>query len=268
MTDRVAERLERLELFVLNSGLGVNPSGGGSIASLDLSPDGRRLYILINTGRGSGVQSGFVAAMDVDLYKDENPATPALESSPWDYLKLRPELGIQSVTRPASDEPSDLAVRPNGRELYVVNDGATAFSPAGMDPTVVTDFAVNVVLDASGNVITDPNLSVQLAQQLLDGAVIAHAPGVIDVFGVPALGAASLRYQSDVNYGWTPSAANGGLVLSPVRFGAVFSKLPTSIAIRSDGNRALVSVQPHRELRPPRRPAAGAIPQPAGASGT
>jgi hypothetical protein len=239
--DRILERLEDLERLVLNSGVGPLVSGGGSITSLDLSPDGRTLVVLINTGRGNYSQPGFVIAVDVDLYHDADPGTRGLQSALGQYLALRPQAGVQQATRPASDEPSDLAVSPDGRWLYVVNDGAEEYSPAGFDPLTLNAFAHRVYLDASGNTQVDPNLEVSIRSDLADGAVLVNSTGMIDVFGLPGLGQASLRYQSDVNYGWLPSAASGGLVMSPMRFGPVFSKLPTSIAVRPDGMRALVS---------------------------
>jgi hypothetical protein len=239
--DRVLERLEALRQLVLSSGLGLFASGGGSIASLDLAPDGRTLFVLINTGRGNDSQPGFVVAVNVDLYQDADASTRGLQSALGQYLALRPQAGVQQAARPASDEPSDIAVSPNGQWLYVVNDGAQEYSPAGFDPPTLNAFAHRVYLDAFGNTQVDPNLEVSIRTDLADGAVLVNSTGMIDVFDIPELGQAGSRYQSDVNYGWLPSAASGGLVMSPTRFGPVFSKLPTSIAVRPDGMRALVS---------------------------
>ena len=93
----------------------------------------------------------------------------------------------------------------------------------------------------AGAPTVDPNLVEGVNRTLADGVTVMHAPGTIDVFDVASLGTAERRYQSDVNFGWWPSAASGGLVMSPGQFGEVFAKRPGTLAIRPDGKRALVA---------------------------
>jgi hypothetical protein len=123
-----------------------------------------------------------------------------------------------------------------------VNSGVSSFSPANAGDLIRSSYALKVHSEAtSGTQVIDSNLLVLTERELQDGTIIMNAPGVIDSFSTPALGAPSRRFVSDVNFGWQPSAQSGGLVLSPATFGRVFAKRPTSITIRPDGKRALIS---------------------------
>ncbi len=241
VVDSLQTRLDDLEQTVIRTGHDL-AKGGSDISALKLSPDGRTLYLIVNVGRGSGVQPGLVFSLDVDLYKDDDLRTAALEPKLGHYLVLNPQVGIQSAGPPGSDEPSGAAVTPDGKFLYVVNGGIESFSPATNDDVVRHQYALNL-LSANG-AGTDPNLlsaADALASQLADGVTLVNAPGVIDVLNAPGLDTQT-RYVSDVNAAWQPTAASGGPVVSPIGFlGDVFAKRPMDIAMRPDGGRALVA---------------------------
>jgi PKD repeat protein len=241
VVDSLQTRFDDLEQTVVQTGHDLG-RGGADISALRLSPDGRALYLIVNTGRGTGVQTGYVLSLDVNLYSDDDPKTPALESKLSHYLVLNPKVGIQSAGPPGSDEPSAAAITPDGKFLYVVNGGVESFSPATNDDVARHNYALNL-LSANG-AGTDPNLlsaADALAAQIADGLTLVNAPGVIDVFNAPGLDI-STRYVSDVNAAWQPSAASGGPVLSPIGFlGEVFAKRPMDIAMRPDGGRALLA---------------------------
>ena len=56
--DRLQTLLAEIETRVLNVGLAVEPSGGAAIAALEISSDGRRLFLIAETGKSSGAQPG------------------------------------------------------------------------------------------------------------------------------------------------------------------------------------------------------------------
>jgi hypothetical protein len=231
-------RLDGLEQRILALGLGA--PGGATISALELSPDGRTLFVVLKRGSGTGAQPGAVVSVDVDLYTDARPS-PGLQSRLTSYLTVRAST-VQSRDIPASDEPADAAVTPDGQRLYIVNSGINAFSALTLSSTDQQIYALRVVHQGTAGAPTvDPNLVEGVTRTLADGVVVLHAPGTIDVFNAGSLGDAERRYQSDVNFGWSPSAASGGLVMSPGQFGEVFAKRPATLAIRPDGKRALVA---------------------------
>jgi subtilisin family serine protease len=230
-------RLDALEHRILTVAAGT--PGGAFVSALEMAPDGRTLFVVVKRGMGTGTQPGAVLSIDVDLYTDDRPLSPGLQSRLTSYFNLRAAFAMQSNAIPGSDEPSDAAITPDGQRLYVVNGGVNAFSPAGTDSTQREIYALRVV--QAGSPTVDPNLVQDVERTLAEGVTVLHAPGTIDVFDAAALGAAERRFVSDVNFGWSPSPESGGLVISPVRFGEVFAKRPGAIAIRPDGKRALVA---------------------------
>ncbi len=59
----------------------------GEIAGLEVSPDDRTLYVLVQDGGGTGYQPGRVLEVDVALDRDLDPSTRYLEPRPLQLLQ-------------------------------------------------------------------------------------------------------------------------------------------------------------------------------------
>ena len=215
---------------------------GTRISALELSPDGRRLFVVVQNGGGAGSQPGNVMVVDVDLYRDADPADD-LQSNLEQYLTTPAFFGTPSAAIPASDEPSDAAISPDGRYLYLVNGGVSAFS-APVNGAQALQYALRVASESTtGNLVIDPNVREQVVQDLDQGFAIVSAPGVIEGFEAAGVTQATARprFSSSVNHGWQPDFSSGGLVLSQARFPSVYASRPSNMTIRPDGQRALVS---------------------------
>jgi hypothetical protein len=212
------------------------------VTSLALSPDGTRLFVTVQTGHGTGSQPGYTMALNVDLYNDASPTEEGLQSDLARYLQVTGFFGPTPLsTRPNSDEPSDMAMSPDGRFAYVVNGGAAAYGPPDPDKAWLSYGLAVISESTSGVTIVSPKQQDFADAEFKEGVTIVDAPGVIE--GYPALPGVpgAPRFTSSINYGWNPSEDSGGLVLSPFRFGSVFAKRPYSMSIRPDGKRALVA---------------------------
>lgn len=249
----LSDRLEQLE-----ASLGVN----GSISALDVSPDGRTLYAAVRRGGGSGRQGGTVLPIDVDLYRDARESTPTLESDLGSYLK--PAFpGVNVFASTEDDEPSDLAVGPDGSTVHVVSGGYQSFESigpedlnAGLYRNILAPslYGVSPGAMANGGVggLTSGVAAVQQEQgALFDelarglknefslGAQFINAPGATVAY--TTAGAQQWFFPSEVVFGWAPSAAAGGRLVNQFSFRRLFAKRPFSIAFRPDGGRAIAS---------------------------
>ena len=238
-------RLAELEQTVRLAGLQGPPTGGGEVGPLELSADGRRLYVGVRTGSSdSGVQPGVIYSYNVDLYTDFSPTTSTLDSRLSLYMTRDSAFVPLTAEVPASDEPTGLAASPDGKSLYVVNGGTAGFGPPNQTDTAIQGYALNFAT-AEGLAI-DPNLQVGIEANLEEGITVLNAPGTMDVLatkdGSEHRLAPVTKFVSSVNRGWAPSPAVGGPVTTSVKFGEVLAKVPKAIAIRpTDGVRALVS---------------------------
>jgi hypothetical protein len=235
----LGNRLALLEQRVRSAGTSTGP---GEVGPLEVSADGRRLYVGVRKGGSdSGVQPGIIYSYNIDLYTDAVPNTAALDSQLSRYLTRDQGFVAQS---PPSDEPIDMAASPDGQSLYVVNGGSSGYGPPNQTATALQQYALTLAT-AEGLAIS-PDLRAGIELDLFEGLTILNAPGTIDVLATNQSSghhlAAVKKFGSSVNQGWAPSADAGGHVLTSVRFGEVLAKLPKSIAIRpTDGVRALVS---------------------------
>jgi hypothetical protein len=221
----------------------IQRAGGTAISGLEISPDGATLFVLVQRGNGTGSQAGFVFPVNVNLYRDAN-FDDGLQSDLTDYFKPTAPFGLTAAGRPSSDEPSDLAVSADGRQLYVVNGGVNYFTAGVKLGQTTLETSQEVIAEStSGLLILDPNYGPKVEKSLKEGITIAVAPGVVEMFdlSLPTL-QAHPRFASDINPGWKPSPESGGLVLSQRQpFERVYSKRPYSIAMRPDGRRALLA---------------------------
>lgn len=115
-----------------------------TLGDLALSPDGRFLYAVIETGGGLGRQPGGLQVINVDLYRDADPLKPGLQSDLSNYFKTgTPAIIALSQPPPNSpmpqipevlfgDEPKAVAASPDGKRVYLVNGGVNFFQ--GLPP--------------------------------------------------------------------------------------------------------------------------------------
>jgi hypothetical protein len=220
--------------------------GPDSLTDLALSPDGRVLYGVVSSGGGgTGDQPGHLLAINVDLYTDVDTLSPGLQSNNDDFLRIR-----DSVLMTGSDGPSSVAVNPVGGHVYVPHDGirvvfgvpAADVSSITYSPLVTAELVGHGATGSAGAAEQKVALDL-LTQQTRDGVVLLDAPGFTNVFVQPATGSLQSvgKFPSEVVFGWQPPAANAGRVVNHFHFEEVYAKRPSSIAMRPDGARALVS---------------------------
>ena len=247
---------------------------GTTIASLELSPDGKTLFVAFSTGGGPNYQPGGVLALNVNLYIDGRTDVPGLQSDLTSYL--RPAFANQFAFAmngagrvSGGDEPSGMAVSKDGKYLYLLNGGMTSFTaiaPEQLQPAEFTDliggpgFGINATIgytsgidgitsavNSSGN--SSSALNQKLKEDLVNlaktGMVILTAPGFTGVFDVSPsnLLAGNQRwfFPPDVVTGWNPPANRGGLIVNQFSFSDVYASRPFGLAMRPDGRRAIAA---------------------------
>ncbi len=233
-----------------------------SFGDLALSPDGRTLYIAVKTGSGGGLQPGFVLQVNVDLYRDASPLVPGLSSSLDQFLRPVPAMGSSAGGTPfGGDEPSAVAASPDGQHVYLVNGGLKEFVtllPDTLDLTPYEQVANPLLIGAQlgfqglaglhaslrafqelqSNLYNE--MLIDLKAQANSGRTLINAAGVTDVFRPGLAPIHQWLFPSELGFGWNPPAANGGRIVNQFRFASVFAKRPFGLAIRPDGQRAIV----------------------------
>jgi hypothetical protein len=262
----LAERLAAIRTAVVSGGGYGTPATTGPLA---VSADGRTLYLACRTGTGTGQQRGFVIALDIDTTRDLDPATPDLEPDLSAFLSIRhvfrPDDG-QPTRSLDGDEPSDIAVDPTGRHLYLTHGGADGFiAVSGVDEDLLRlrslaliGFLGALQVGGLGGLLglatTMTVANVTLAATLNDlallekaktqtGQTILSAPGVTAVFdATPGAGPPEQQwyFTSSVNFGWNP-ATSGTRLIDQFTFGQVYAARPSGIAIHPRGQRALMA---------------------------
>ncbi len=209
------------------------------------------LYTTVSAGSGGGFQPGVVLPIDVDLYRDSDPSTVALESEL--ALYLTPKYASFDAfefsfggTLDGGDEPSDVAVSPDGRRVYMTNGGTDGFygvpaadvdaqnSPYSLIATASimgTPAAEGIVLQVLADVI-------QLGREGMTQLVTPGLVGVFNTTPAPTFPFEGYKFPSQVTFGWQPPS---GLVINQIRFPEVFAKRPNGLSISPRGDRALVS---------------------------
>lgn len=274
LQDDITQRLEQLRSHAV-TGLALNTPPGllSGISDLELSPDGRILYAAVRGGSGGGVQQGLVLPIDVNLYDDADLAAPGHQAALDDYLSIAFPAAPTFRVNPGpagnpvrADEPSDVAVSPDGQHVYLLHGGVKAFlslTSDGVSPAAeaLRSLAVGqafgvLAAGATGNflgLVTSAaifnagaseaiaSLSSDLSQQIASGFTLLEAPGLTSVFSAePATaGTEKWTFTSNVAFGWAPA---GTRVISQVSFPEVFAKRPFSMAISPTGRRAIVAM--------------------------
>jgi hypothetical protein len=244
---------------------------GLTITALTVSPNGRTLYAAIQSGGGAGQQPGGALAIDIDLYRDAEPDTPGLQSDLSTYLTpLPPAMRMQTVAGSTGaslgDEPSAIALSDDGNHLYLLNGGLDFFSTVTPGDLDLRKFYMIVggpilaaligapagFLGVMTTLASFDRLAPQLYEELLrdlrqiseGGVTFIAAPGFTGVFdaqsGSGTFGQQSQLFSGDVVFGWSPSPANGGLIVNQFRFPDVFAQRPFGMTTHSNGTRAIV----------------------------
>lgn len=239
---------------------------GAAISGLAISPDGATLYGAVSTGGGGGLQPGGVFAVDVNLYRDAMAEVSGLQSDLSTYLTLKTAAVTPMVDAGGflgGDEPSGIAVSGDGRHVYLANGGLNLFEaipPHELDLSKYYQLVAGPALGAltgGGSVLglasalaASATTGSELYNDLLldmreiasSGQTLISAPGVTGVFSPDGSSQLpqSWAFTSDVNFGWAPDPADGGLIINQFRFNSVFAKRPFGIAMRPDGRRALM----------------------------
>ena len=224
---------------------------GAEFGELALSPDGRVLYATVGAGSGGGFQPGVVLPIDVDLYRDADPSTATLESEL--ALYLTPKYASFDAfklsfggTLDGGDEPSDVAVSPDGRRVYMTNGGTDGFF--GVPAADVEAENSPYSLIATASIMGTPAAEGIVLQVLTDviqlgreGMTQLVTPGLVGVFNTTPPEPSrfeAYKFPSQVTFGWQPPS---GLVINQIRFPEVFAKRPKGLSISPRGDRALVS---------------------------
>jgi hypothetical protein len=228
-----------------------------AFTDVTLSADGRTLFVTVQTGVGTDYQPGVLLPINVDLYTDADSETADVEPDLTNYLSqafsvTKTMQMSDARTVDGGDEPSDVAVSPDGKFLYMANGGLAgiAYKPGpelgpNTNPTNPQSFN-DLALAATSGLSVAPDLASAVRADIdlivAQGANLLSAIGNTGVFSVNPQSPWQVgKFPSEIVYGWAPPAENGGRVVNQMRFRSVYAKRPFGITMRPDGNRALVS---------------------------
>ena len=267
----LAQRLSQLETLIRNGAGGSRPGTG--ITALRVSPDGNTLYAVMTTGVGLFSQPGAVIPININLYTDDDPALfdlqsnldnfllPAFSSTPSLRLPTPSTAAAELLIKIQGDEPSDVAVSPDGRYVYMLNGGVRKFSSLNTNEEDVrlailqwyaaTLFSFSLSTSLIGaitgavisNILADAAAVALYRAMIQQGLTLVEAPGITAVFdtqGTP-LGDKGWLYPADVGWSWVGKDALPSGVYNEALHEHVYSSRPFGIAMKPDGKRAVVS---------------------------
>jgi DNA-binding beta-propeller fold protein YncE len=249
LTPTLADRLQQLRTWLVDN--------RRVIADMELSSDGKTLFVATST-EIQGQSPAKVLFVDVDLYEDAALDAPDLQSDLRNYFTMRSDnLSDEGAFSPRGgpDEPSDLAVSPDGNQIYLVHNGYL-LTPITADTSQLT----GLILDAeftlgygsalagsiagsgglgaiseivSANLFLSADIAAELIKIIQGGELLVSSPGTIS------------KFDSNVPAGQATDSFPSALVLGSTRpplhyFDPVIKKRPMAMAIRPDGKRALV----------------------------
>ncbi len=206
---------------------------GGAIVGLEVSPDDRTLYVLVQAGAGTGQQPGLLLEVDIALDRDRDASTNLLEPDLSNFFTLKtdpPQLE-------GHDEPGHLAASPDGRHLYVTNGGVRQFV-AVLPNQAPPDVSLDVYAADMTSVPQVTSVQNQVARRT--GYTQLLAAGIIQAFSVDGSQPTreAWRFPSELSVSWTPTNVD---ISDQFHRAKVNSELPAGIAFRPDGKRAVVA---------------------------
>jgi hypothetical protein len=224
-------------------------------SDLKVSPDGRVLYALLETGLGSGDQPGQVIAIDIDLYRDIRSDVPGLQSDLSRYFQPLPLPAGQTALRmegltvstrgfTTGDEPKEIAVAtdlmsfpPNPEYLYLAHGGVNAAVGVSPDLAAFNSLISSSIVEAggfffAGQASAMAQIPSALQAVLNGGRTMINAPGLIGAFEPDGVGPSHV-FPSATTYAW-------GFRAPPVQPDDVYVRRPYAIAVSQRANRGLV----------------------------
>ena len=221
-------------------------SAGLAFGRLSVAPDDKRLYAIVNSGDGGGVQEGFVQQYNIDVSKDCASAT-GLQPCYKDFLKrIVPSLSVSGGDRPIAlgiGQTFDSEIRPLAQRLYLVHGGLDRIFSRNADPVQLTSAIVRDIL-FGGGLGSASDILTAWSQFLADGEIVIAAPGITGVFDTT--GKTLDSFDSYLTVGWrqlTPSLIPGPgrtLLGTVLPSSSIYARRPFDIAVRPDGRRALL----------------------------
>lgn len=278
-TPDIACRLEDIRDLATDGTLGLK---GTALAALELSPDGRILYVAMQAGRGNDSQPGAILPIDVNVYDDGGPRVglqpdlskflkPAFEAANVKSFQMPPDppdVVVELAKAIKGDEPSDLAVSPDGRFVYLLNGGVQAYSGAIPDDenlkvailgalggvvigTTIAAAGGNLISTAIGSAVGGAIVNGALVHDILpemirfsrEVGVIVTAPGITAAFDTKANppGEVPWFFTGNTAFGWVVGTDRDGFNANQRSFDQIFSSRPFGIGMKPDGSRAVVS---------------------------
>ncbi len=273
-TDSLAVRLQKVADRLQRS-VGAESLPGTGFGDLQVSPDGKRLYALMETGLGGGRQPGGISNINIDLYTDGDSSRFGLQPSLDNYFTFATpdELTEKSSTIPdiaKGDEPKAIAVAPDGKHVYLVNGGVNFFRGTPPDDLQIghytnlfgmsmmsmqvmgtigglTGLMAGMSAQAFVNQLLFTQLIMDIKAQMNSGRTQIAAEGNTSVFsskthaspsGPQTIGNREWLYPALVGFGWNPPAGSG-LLTNQFDYNEVFASRPFDMVIRPDGRRAI-----------------------------
>jgi hypothetical protein len=221
------------------------------IVRLHVTPDGRELHVVVDTGDGAGVQPGGILVLNIST-PDALPLTtgtqPDVRSflNPLRFLGVTPRQVAPGLMSRGGDRPRAAITDPTTGDVYVVHGGIGKFSgrtePPNQVMLAVVAVAVSIMGPAFHNLTLFNAIADNIVASLTEGYTQIDSIGLIGRFDrlsdnqIPdPLPVPPSPFSSALEVGWVGTVREPVLPTHPT-----YAKRPFDIAFRPDGQRALM----------------------------